>query len=150
MDKKQALAKCMKICSVREYCVDDILKKLTNWEISEKDKVSIIEYLISEKFIDNKRYAIAYVKDKFTFNKWGKIKIKYNLKQKHIENSIVDDALNNIIADNDYYNTAKHEIIKKYKTIKGNNDFEIKQKILRYMSSKGFESSVVFDILNKI
>jgi len=149
MDKKQALAKCMKICSVREYCVDDILKKLTNWEISDKDKTYIIDYLISEKFIDNKRYTIAYIKDKFIFNKWGKIKIKYHLKQKHIENNIIENVINKVIDDNDYYNTVKNEIVKKSKSVKGKNDFEIKQKILRYMSSKGFETAIVFDVLNQ-
>ena len=146
MDFKKALNKCMYTCSKREYCVIDIKKKLIKWEVSESDQIKIINNLIKEKYIDENRYVLAFVNDKFAFNHWGKIKIKYHLKQKRIDKEIINKYIDKI-NHSDYEQTILEEIKKKKKTVTGKNEFEKNQKVARFVISKGFEPQKVFDFL---
>jgi len=146
MEPKKALEKCMNICSQREYCVFDIEAKLRKWEIDENSQHKIIDTLLAEKFLDHDRYVPAFINDKFKFNHWGKIKVRYYLKQKQINEQIITKYLNQI-DDNLYEKTIKREIAKRRKSAKGKTNFEKDQKVARYLISKGFEPSTVFEIL---
>jgi len=146
MDFKKALNKCMYTCSKREYCAFDVEEKLRKWEVSEADQIKIIDELIKEKYIDNNRYVSAFVNDKFVFNHWGKIKIKYHLKQKRIDEKIINKYIDSINYS-DYEKTILEEIKKKKKTVTGKNEFEKTQKVARFVISKGFEPQKVFDFL---
>jgi len=144
---KAALSKAMAICSHREYCVEDIRLKLNSWGIGEDDIRKIINCLISENFINEKRYSEAFVKDKFKYNKWGKVKIKANLKMKNIPQEIISSALDSI--EKDLYRQSLIELLKAHRRIvKGKNQYDIKGKLLRYGLSKGFESELLYDILS--
>jgi regulatory protein len=144
MELKKALDKCMYICSQREYCIHDIEEKLTKWEVNIIVHQEIIKTLLAEKYIDHKRYVPAFINDKFTFNHWGKIKIRYHLKQKRIEDALIKTYLDAI--DNQSYNEViQEEINKKKRMVKGANEFDRKQKIARYVISKGFEPNIVFE-----
>jgi regulatory protein len=146
MELKKALDKCMYICSQREYCIHDIEEKLTKWEVNVSVYQEIIKTLLAEKYIDHKRYVPAFINDKFTFNHWGKIKIRYHLKQKRIEDALIKTCLDAI--DNQSYNEViQEEINKKKRLVKGANEFDKKQKIARYVISKGFEPNIVFEIM---
>jgi len=146
---KIALSKSMALCSKREYCSDDILVKLNSWGLGDNDSRKIIQVLIKENFLNEIRYATAFVRDKFNFNKWGKVKIAAHLRAKHISSDIIDRALNSI--DNEIYRKAVEEVILSYRRhIKAKNQYELKGKILRYGLSKGYESTLLYDILNKI
>jgi regulatory protein len=86
---KTALSKAMALCSRREYCSDDIRAKLNSWGIGENDTEKIISALVTENFINEKRYSEAFVKDRFRYNKWGKVKIRANLRLKKIPAEIL-------------------------------------------------------------
>jgi regulatory protein len=142
-----ALSKAMAICSGREYCSDDIRNKLISWGVVSSEADRIIKVLIKENFINELRFATAFVRDKFKYNKWGKIKIVSHLKQKKIPSDIITSALESI--DNDAYLKLLDDLISSHrKTLKAKNKNELKAKLLRYGLSKGFESSHLFDILN--
>lgn len=147
MEFKKAIEKCMYICSQREYCINDIEVKLMKWEVNPSDREKIISHLLSEKFIDHIRYVTAFVNDKFNFNHWGKIKIRYHLKQKRIEEKTINNSLD-LIDDTKYDKVILKEINKKRRSATGKNDFEKNQKTARYVISKGFEPYKVFKILN--
>lgn len=148
MDYKKALGKCMALCSKAEYCSFDVRKKLQGWELDYDEQDQIIEELIKEKFLSDERYVEAYVRDKFRFNRWGKIKIAYMLKQKQLSGEVVNNAIL-AIDDEDYLALIKDELLKKAKGTKGKNEYDIKAKIVRYLVSKGFESEHVYAIYNK-
>jgi len=141
------LNKAMSQCSQREYCLEDISGKLALWGIENDDSEKILEILIKENFINEKRYASAFVRDKFKYNKWGKVKIAAHLKAKNIPGDIIRLALDNI--DNEQYIKFIRELINGHRrTIKAKNQYDLKAKLLRYGLSKGFESSLLFEILN--
>ncbi len=149
MNYKEALVKASALCARQEKCIFDIEKKLYDWNVDQSDKEKIISQLIDEKFIEEERYVRTYVKDKFIFNRWGKIKIKYQLKAKGIQGKIVDHELDQINTT-DYKSTLVQLLMLKRKTIKGNDEFKIKNSLLRYASSRGFEPELIYQVIDNI
>ena len=146
---KIALEKAMAQCSRREYCSDDIRNKLSLWGVDNDDIGKILRILISDNFINEPRYATAFVRDKFKYNKWGKVKISAHLRGKKVPQDIISSALDSI--DNDLYIKLLRELIEAHrKSVKAKNQYDLKAKLLRYGLSKGFESSLLYDILNEI
>ena len=144
---KQAYSKMAQLCSRSEQCSADIRKKIMAYEIVEEIVDEIIDKLIEEKFIDDERYIRAYVKDKFKFNKWGKIKIRYYLRAKGLSDDIIERGLKTI--DEEKYKTLLIKTMKdKAKTIKKKNRFEKMGQIIRYTQSRGFEPELIHRYIN--
>jgi regulatory protein len=139
----------MTLCSKREYCREDIHVKLLSWGNNEKDCDKILNTLEKENFINEIRYCEAFTRDKFRYNKWGKVKIATHLKSKKIPSEKINKALD--LIDNELYiNTLKDLLAVRNKNITAKNQYDLKGKLLRYGLSKGFESSLLYDILNDI
>lgn len=145
---KTALNKAMKLCSGREFCKSDIRKKAAGWGAGKEDIEKIINVLVKEKFIDENRYAAAYVKDKFNYNKWGRVKIAAGLKMKEIPHETIKQSLESI-DPGDYIRSLESLISSQRKRIKAKNQFDLKGKLMRYGLSKGFESGLLYDILGE-
>jgi len=144
-----ALNKAMARCSSREFCRDDIRTKLLSWGINNNDADKIIGILINENFINETRFATAFVRDKFKYNKWGKVKITAHLRVKKLTPEIISSALDSI--DNEQYSKLLRDILEDHRrTVKAKNQYDLKAKLLRYGLSKGFESSLLYDILNDL
>jgi regulatory protein len=144
---KISLSKAMAQCSRQEVCCEDIRNKLLAWGVENDDAGKIIEILQKENFINESRYAAAFVRDKFKYNKWGKVKITAHLKSKKIASDIITDALDSI--DHDQYINLLRGLIENHKkTVRAKNQYDLKAKLLRYGLSKGFESRLLYDILN--
>lgn len=143
---KSALNKAMYLCSKREYCREEIRQKLVSWDVSNSDSEKILDSLVAERFIDESRYANAFTRDKFKYNKWGKVKIASQLKLKRIPKDIISESLGGI--DHDAYVLLLKDLLTaQKKRIKANSEYELKGKLLRFALSKGFESSLVYEIL---
>ena len=146
---KIALSKAMAICSRQELCCEDIQNKLLSWGTGNNDAGKIIEILQNENFINESRYAAAFVRDKFKYNKWGKVKIAAHLKSKKIASDIITNALDSI--DHDQYINLLRGLIENHKkTVRAKNQYDLKAKLLRYGLSKGFEGNLLYDILNEM
>ena len=144
-----ALNKAMDQCSRREFCCEDIRIKLSQWGVENDDADKIIETLIRENFINEPRFTEAFVRDKFKYNKWGKVKIAAHLRVKKIPPEILSSALDSI--DDEQYNKLLRELIESHrKVVKAKNQYDLKAKLLRYGLSKGFESSLLYDMLNEM
>lgn len=149
IDHQEALEKARKLCSVEEKCRFDVRKKLFDWGVSSGNTEKIINQLIADKFIDEWRYARLYAGGKFRNNKWGKIKISHELLRKNIAKNVIEDALRRI-DENEYMELLKKELSKKQKSISAGSDFELKAKLHRYASSKGFEYETINKVLDDL
>lgn len=148
MNYEQALHKSAAYCSSSEHCISELKEKLDKWEVEPLDQMKIINYLKQEKYIDEVRYAVAFTKDKFRYNKWGKIKIAMALRLKGINSEIISGAMSAI--DDEEYNQMIIKLIKdKERSIKFNNQYERQGKILRFMSGRGFETEAVIRLISK-
>ncbi len=145
---KTALSKAMALCAAREYSSGDISNKLNSWGINSNDSEEIIRILIKDNFINDARFASAFTTDKYRYNKWGKIKIASHLKARGIPEEIIKSSLNGI--DDEQYRNTLMEIMKAYrKTVKAKNQYDLKGKLMRFGLSRGFESNLLYDILNE-
>ena len=146
---KTALNKAMALCASREYSSEDIRLKLYSWGLDASGAISVISTLIKENFINDKRYAEAFVKDKYKQNKWGKVKIAAHLRLKNIPSEIIESALATI-DDGQYRQTIRDILTSHRRFIKAKNQFDLKGKLLRFGLSKGIESHILYDILNEM
>lgn len=149
MDYDAALKRAAALCSSQEQCTSSIRKKLDSWNISAQDAEKIILALSREKFLDDQRYASFYVRDKFRFNSWGKIKLRVMLSQKEIPGPAIEEALNQLDPDL-YKETCARLISEKAATIKETNQFKRKGKLFRFAAQRGFESDLIHQILSYI
>ena len=143
----EALNKAAAYCTLCERCVSEVRIKLTAWGMTAVQQNRIIERLIEEKFIDEARYCRAYVNDKLRFNRWGRIKIMAALRDKHLPQEHIGEAIANI-DDEQYAEILKEVIANKRKELKGKDDFATRQKLVRHAASRGFEPALILRFIN--
>ncbi|MDR2233176.1 MAG: RecX family transcriptional regulator [Tannerella sp.] len=136
-------------CSMAERCISDVSRKITDAGASPETADKIIKRLVQEKFIDETRFCRSFVNDKFKFNRWGRIKISYELRGKNIQGSLIDEAIGQL--DENEYETVLNGLLKdKKKSTKGKNEYDTFQKLYRFAAGRGFESSLIVKQLKKI
>ena len=147
--ESEMLSTMAKYCSTTERCVNDIRKKIKNEGLPVEAEKRIINYLLKEKFIDEKRFCRSFVNDKFKFNHWGRIKICYELKSRNIPQDIYYEAIENI--DEDEYISVLTDMLKsKKRTTNGRSPQDIFQKLCRFAASRGFETPLIINTLKNI
>ncbi|MGE0561138.1 MAG: regulatory protein RecX [Flavobacteriales bacterium] len=144
----RALEKAMRYCSFQERCVFDMENRFRTWNVKREDWDKLIDSLIDQDFLNEKRYVEAFVRGKFLIKKWGRNKIKAELFQKNISGIVVDKSIEAEILEDDYYKTIQQLIEKKKLLIIDDDKLKIKEKIFRYLSSKGYETELIFRFLN--
>jgi regulatory protein len=149
MTYEQALNRLATYCSRAERCRADISRKMDLWEISEVEQKKIIQYLLQEKFLDESRYCRAFVNDKLKYNRWGIYKIKYELAKKQVPEPLILEALENIDPKENLRQLSSL-IEHKRKSVKGKSDFEIRQKLMRFASARGYSQQDIKFVLGTI
>jgi regulatory protein len=144
-----ALDKMLKLCSRGEKCIADIREKLQQYNLSTEKTNFIIQYLIVNQFIDEKRYSKAFANDKSKFSKWGKVKIEHALRLKGIESDLINEAIKQISQDN-YLLTMKNELEKKRKSIKSDPVIKQKEKLIRFALSRGYQMKDIKNVLKEL
>ncbi len=142
---KQWLNSMMAYCSRSEHCVFDVMEKLSAAAVSEDDANEIVQELIRLGYIDELRYARAFVNDKFRFNKWGKIKIAHALRQKKVASNVIQDALDTI--DDEAYNQVLMQLIESKKKTTKATATQQRAAVMRFALSRGFEYETIMRLL---
>lgn len=142
MTADEILYKLAARCSTSEQCLSDIEAKLGRYDLTEEERTRILRHLVEEKYIDDRRYAEAFVRDKYRFNKWGRIKIAQGLRMKNIDSETISTALEAI--DEEEYLEILGDLIKaKRKSTKGRSDYEVNAKLCRFATGRGFEYEAI-------
>jgi regulatory protein len=134
---EQALLRLAAYCSRGERCVQEILRKMTYWELPEQEQKRVIQYLKKENFLNEQRFCRAFVHDKSKYNHWGIYKIRYELRKKQIPEPYIQEALSEIDKEANL-NQLQQLLATRRKTLKGKNEYEINQKLIRFAAGKGF------------
>lgn len=142
LDEKEARVKAEAYCSVAERCRIDVVGKLYQWGVPESWMDGIISHLEKEGFIDSLRYAKAFVRDKYRFNQWGRMKIIQALKMKQMESSEIHSALEEI-DEEEYGKILDALLTKKLKSVKAATNFERNGKLIRFAASHGYETDII-------
>lgn len=146
---KSALSRAMSLCAGREYCRQEIRSKLESWGVREDDREKILSELVRGNFINEERYALAFTRDKFRYNRWGRIKIGHHLRSRMIPAGHIKNALASISEEE--YRQALAELLSAHtKSVRAKNAWELKGKLLRFGMSRGFESETVYEALSSL
>ena len=132
------------LCAQAEHCQWEMLEKMRRWEVPEDAQARVMQRLISERYVDDERYAQAFVKDKIRYNKWGRRKVEQALWQKRIDEDIRKRVLDEV-DDDEYLSVLRPLLKQKRKSIKAQNDYELNQKLMRFALGRGF----TFDIIRQ-
>lgn len=143
---QEALMRLEALCAKSEQCTLDLRQKLYKWEISSGNCEKIIKKLIEERFVDDARFAVAYCRDKYRFNRWGRMKIVYGLRAKQISSNDIKEALN-AIDEKEYEQILVSVIKSKAQTIKDVDTYEGRTRLFRSMASRGYESALIAKII---
>jgi regulatory protein len=146
--EEELLNSVASLCSASEQCKSDIKEKLRRRGASKEISEKIVERLLKEKFIDESRYAKAFVRDKYRFDKWGKLKIRMALKAKSISEDNIDIAFGEIDLD-EYRSNLSSLIQNKRKSVKAENDYELRGKLIRFALGRGYEMDDILSILGE-
>ena len=137
MTEQEAYLQLAALCAQAEHCQQEMRDKMRRWELDETVQNRIIDRLIKERYVDDERYARAFVKDKIRYNKWGRRKVQQGLWQKRIDADIQQRVLDEI-DEKEYLDVLRPLLKQKRKSIRAANDYELNQKLARFALSRGF------------
>ena len=148
MTEEQIYSRMMALCSRREYCKSDIAAKIS--ALSDTvDAEAMIRKLCEERFIDESRYAAAFVRDKSRLKGWGEVKIRYALQRKGLDNGTIAEAMGEIDGEQQMERLAK--LMKaKAQTLKDVAPAERRAKLMRFAVSRGFTYAQADEICRTI
>lgn len=150
LTKEQALPKIKQYCAYQERCHAEVKEKLYSFGLYKINVEQLMAQLIEENYLNEERFAIQYAGGKFRMLKWGRVKIKQALRQKHVSEYCIKKALKEI-SESDYKKTLNKLAEQKLKTLKSEKNIFIKKRKLQdYLLQKGYELELVREVIDGI
>ena len=132
------------LCARCEHCQHEMLEKMRRWGMTDEAQARVMQRLVSERYVDDERYARAFVRDKIRYNKWGRRKVEQALWMKRIDDDIRERVLGEV-DDDEYINVLRPLLKQKRRSTKAQSDYELNQKLVKFALSRGF----TFDIIRQ-
>lgn len=149
LTKEQALQKLKHYCGYQERCHSEVKEKLYDLGVWKKEHDEIISTLIEEGYLNEERFAIAFARGKFRMKQWGRVKIKYEMKQKQVSEYSIKKALKQI--DEEEYRELLAKLAKeKYASLKSEQYMVRKKKTMDYLFQRGFEGELVSEAMKAL
>ncbi len=138
----EAKQKLEAFCAYQERCDQEVRKKIRSWGLDSEDTDILISDLISNNFLNEQRFAEAFVSGKFRIKRWGRIKIKQHLKQKNISTYSINAGLKEIDPE-EYLSTLAHLAASKNNLINAKSIWDRRARLQRYLAGKGYEQELI-------
>ncbi len=146
---EQALAALMRLAARSEKSSGDALRLMQNWGVEPSARQGVLQRLRDNKFIDDRRYAEAFVRDKMRFSGWGAFKLRAALRNKGIASEIVEEVLHSLDRG-DMTDRLRDRLERKMRTTKYTSRYELKTKLMRYGASLGYDFESVGDVVDAL
>lgn len=147
---EQALQSLMRECARSERSSGDALRLMKRWGVSDEDAQKVLARLLSERFIDDSRYAEAFVRDKLNLSGWGAYKIKSALRAKGVSKEIIDEVAAQMIEAADMCERLEEIMVRRMRTLKYSSPYDAKTKLIRFAASRGFDLDQAIECATKI
>jgi regulatory protein len=142
LTKEQALQKLRHYCGYQERCHSEVSEKLYKLGVRKSDHNEIIAALIEENYLNEERFAIQFTGGRFRMKQWGRVKIKYELKQKQVSDYSIKKALKQL-DEEEYLKTLARLVKEKYASLKNEQYLVRKKKTTDYLLQKGYEAELI-------
>ncbi len=143
---EQALSQLMRLSSRAERSSGDARRLMARWGVPEGEREGVLRKLMDMRFIDDRRYADAYVRDRSRFGGWGIHKIRAGLIAKGVSADIISEALTQLSSVAPEGKLRKL-LERKAPKVRAENNYELKTKLIRFLLSRGFEYD---EVLNEV
>ena len=145
--EQEAYLQLAALCAQAEHCQQEMRDKMKRWGMAIEVQERVIARLVKERYVDDERYARAFVKDKIRYNKWGRRKVQQGLWMKRIDDDIQQRVLDEV-DDEEYLAVLKPLLKQKVKSIKAESDYELNQKLVRFAFGRGFTYDIIRQCLD--
>ena len=135
-------------CLAAERCPSEVEAKLQQWGASPETSAHILEHLQKERFVDTARFCRAFVRDKYRFNQWGRLKIIQALRMKQLPQEAISTGLEEI-DEREYADMLLHLLQQKAKTVKAATEYERNAKLMRFAAGRGFSADEIMKQLKR-
>ena len=147
MTEQEAFLRLSALCAQAEHCEYEMQEKMRRWQLPDDAQARVMQRLVSERYVDDNRYALAFARDKVKYNKWGRRKVEQALWQKRIADDIRQQVLDNI-GDADYISVLRPLLQQKRRAVKARNDYELRMKLVKFALGRGFTMDVIRQCVN--
>lgn len=147
---EQALQSLMRMCARSERSSGDALRLMKRWGVADDAARKVLAKLQAERFIDDARYAEAFVRDKLNLSGWGAYKIKTTLRTKGVSKDIIDEVVAPMIAETNMAERLEDIMRRKIRTLKYSSAYDAKSKLIRFAASRGYELDEAIECASKI
>ncbi len=144
--ESEAASKAATLCAAGEQCIAQIADKLTRWGQSPETTARIVDMLVEERFIDERRFARAYALDKFRYNGWGRLNISRNLRHLGISEADQREGIG-AIEGKEYRQALRTLLAAKARSVKAKSTYERNGKLVRFALGRGFEMDEIMRCL---
>lgn len=138
----QAYQKLTDLCARSEHCQQEMLEKMRQWGVSEEEQAEVMQRLVEERYVDDERFARAFIYDKIRYSKWGRRKVEQALWMKRIDEHISKPLLDEV-DDEEYLKILRPMLKQKRKGIRAKSEYEATMKLIKYALSRGFTMDII-------
>jgi regulatory protein len=147
---QQALQSLMRLCARSEKSTGDALRLMRTWGVPEAEQRGVLDKLIADRYIDNRRYAEAYTREKSTLAGWGERKIAMQLRLKGVERDVISGVLSELMTDDEKQERLREKLQRKLRSTKAASDYELRGKLLRYALCLGYDYDVAAEVVGVV
>ncbi len=147
---EQALQSLMRECARTERSSGDALRLMKRWGLSDEDAAKVLARLQAERFIDDSRYAEAFVRDKLNLSGWGAYKIKMALRTKGVSKDIIEEVVAPMLAETDMTERLEEIMRRRMRTLKYSSSYDAKTKLIRFAASRGYDMEQAIECASRI
>lgn len=147
---QQALQSLMRMCARSERSSGDALRLMKRWGVSDDEARKVLARLQSERFIDDARYAEAFVRDKLNLSGWGAYKIKMSLRAKGVSREVIDEVVAPMLETTDMTERLEEIMLRKMRTLKYTSPYDAKSKLIRFAASRGYDMEQAIECASRI
>lgn len=147
---EQALQSLMRMCARSERSSGDALRLMKRWSVADEEAKKVLARLRAERFIDDARYAEAFVRDKLNLSGWGAYKIKMTLRTKGVSKEIIDEVVAPMLAETDMTERLEEIMRRRMRTLKYSSPYDAKTKLIRFAASRGYDMDEAIECASKI
>ena len=147
---QQALQSLMRLCARSEKSTGDALRLMRTWGVPEAEQRGVLNKLLADRYIDNRRYAEAYTREKSQLAGWGERKIAMQLRLKGVECETISAVLAELMNDDDKLERLREKLQRKLRSTKAANDYELRGKLLRYALGLGYDYDMAAEAVERV
>lgn len=147
---QQALQSLMRLCARSEKSTGDALRLMRKWGVPEAEQRGVLNKLLADRYIDNRRYAEAYTREKSQLAGWGERKIAMQLRLKGVERETISAVLAELMNDDDKLERLREKLQRKLRSTKAASDYELRGKLLRYALGLGYDYDMAAEVVDEV